>query len=128
MPMNTSKHVLLIDDDPAITQLLGTRLRTHAGLRISTANTSRLGLQLARAAVPPHLIVCDIDMGQDQMDGGDITYELRRHPQTEHIPVILLSSMITPADMGERSGNAVMVSKMAGTDRIVAVILEQLNR
>ena len=123
----SDKHILLIDDDPAITQLLSARLATKPGIRTSAANTSRQGLQLARSTLPD-LIVCDIDMGAGQMDGGDINYELRNHPATQAIPVILLSSMITPADMGERSGKAVMVSKMAGIDQIIAAILAQLKR
>jgi len=123
----SAKHILLLDDDPAITQLLAAKLSAaQPGLRTSVAHTARQGLQLARSGAPD-LIVCDIDMGQGQMDGGDIAYELRKHPATSQTPLVFLSSMILPGDMGERSGGAVMLSKMAGTDKIVRTILQILN-
>jgi len=120
------KHILLLDDDPAVTQLLSAKLIAH-GVRTSVAHTSRQGLQLARTTAPS-LIVCDIDMGEGQMDGGDIAYELRNHASTRQTPLIFLSSMILATDMGERSGGAMMVSKMAGTEKIVQTILAELSR
>jgi two-component system alkaline phosphatase synthesis response regulator PhoP len=119
-------HVLLLDDDPAITQLLAARLKTH-GVHCTAAHTSKAGLQLARSEAPD-LIVCDIDMGEGQQDGGDLAYQLRNHPATQRIPLMFLSSMITPADMGARSGGALMVSKLAGIDRIIETILAELRR
>jgi CheY-like chemotaxis protein len=122
----TAKHILLLDDDPAITQLLSAKLRAaRPGLRTTVAHDGSSGLQLARSTLPD-LIVCDIDLGPGRKDGGDIAFELRNHPSTAAIPLVFLSSMILPGDMGERSGGAVMVSKLAGTEKIVRAILAAL--
>lgn len=122
----TEKHILLVDDDPSITTLLAARLEQIDGIVTHTLNdgakTMALALELA-----PDLIVCDIDFGDEALCGGDVGYQLANDERTAQTPVVFLSSMITPEDMGGRTGKALMVSKKSGIDRVVAAILAELQ-
>ena len=81
-------QILLADDNPDITALLGDYL-THQGHRVIIAND---GYQLAAQAAEhrPHLIITDI-----QMPGayGSSAYQvLQKDTNTNKIPVIFISA------------------------------------
>ena len=81
-------QILLADDNPDITELLGDYL-THQGHRVITVND---GFALSQKAVEhrPHLIITDI-----QMPGayGSSAYQvLQKDATTKGIPVIFMSA------------------------------------
>ena len=81
-------QILLADDNPDITELLGDYL-THKGHRMILAND---GYQLSQKAAEhrPHLIITDI-----QMPGayGSSAYQvLQKDVNTKNIPVIFMSA------------------------------------
>ena len=81
-------QILLADDNPDITELLGDYL-THKGHRLIIAND---GYQLSQKAAEhrPHLIITDI-----QMPGayGSSAYQvLQKDTNTNKIPVIFMSA------------------------------------
>jgi len=53
-----SAHVLVVDDEPAITDLLATALR-YMGYQVTTAATGQSALEAA-ASVAPDLVVLDV--------------------------------------------------------------------
>ena len=80
-------QILLADDDPGITEMLGDYL-THKGHRLIIVND---GYQLSQKAAEhrPHLIITDI-----QMPGayGSSAYQvLQKDAYTNKIPVIFMS-------------------------------------
>ncbi len=81
-------QILLADDNPDITALLGDYL-THKGHRmILVGDGYQLALQAAEHR--PHLIIADI-----QMPGayGSSAYQiLQKDPKTKNIPVIFISA------------------------------------
>jgi two-component system KDP operon response regulator KdpE len=76
--------VLVIDDEPAIGQVLDAALRVR-GYRVRIATTGSVGLQLA-SAVEPDVVI--LDLGLPDLDGVDICRRLRR---STSIPVIVLT-------------------------------------
>src|ERR1035437_3809890 len=81
-------QILLADDNPDITEMLGEYL-THKGHRVIIAND---GYQLSQKAAEhrPHLIITDI-----QMPGayGSSAYQvLQKDTNTSNIPVIFISA------------------------------------
>ncbi len=121
------KHILLIDDDPSITTILAARLDQVDGIVTHTLNNGEQALAVALDTAPD-LIVCDIDLGDEEFCGGDIAYRLASNELTAKIPVVFLSSMITTEDMGGRTGKALMISKKSGIDQVVTAILAELHR
>ena len=85
--MIKAARLLLIDDDRDYGQALGTRLKQD-GFEVIVAESGRRGLEAADGE-PFDLILLDLLM--PQQDGAAVYDELRAHPKTKHVPVILLT-------------------------------------
>jgi len=77
--------VLVIEDEPQIRKFLRASLSAH-GYRLEEAETGKRGLLLA-AQQPPELVI--LDLGLPDMDGLDVTRELRTWTS---VPIIVLSA------------------------------------
>lgn len=82
--MNTSPHILVIDDELQIQRAIRTIL-TEKGFRVTTASSGGEGLTLA-AAHEPDIVI--LDLGLPDMDGSEVCARLREWTQC---PVIVLS-------------------------------------
>lgn len=108
------KHlILLIDDDPAVRDLLPRALE-RPDLHIETAADGASGLELARLLMPD-LIILDILM--PEIDGWTVLSELKTSNDTAAIPVILLT-IADDAKRGVLLGAAEMLNKPADLDRL----------
>ena len=81
-----SAHVLVVDDEPAITDLLATALR-YMGYQVTTAATGLAALETA-ASVAPDLVVLDVML--PDIDGFEVCRRLRA--ARDFVPVIFLSA------------------------------------
>ena len=88
------KKVLIVDDEIDILQMLGKRL-TASGYSAIKATNGKDAIALAKSQ-HPDIIILDIIM--PGMDGGQVAAELKEHPSTRNIPVILLTAMLTKAE------------------------------
>ncbi|WP_404784911.1 response regulator [Altericista sp. CCNU0014] len=89
------KHILIIDDEPDIREATQVCLEVSKGWSVTTANSSKEGLAMA-ASEQPDAILLDVMM--PDVDGL-ATFELMRaNPETQHIPVILLTAKAQPDD------------------------------
>ena len=86
-PTRDDWHVLVIDDDLHSRDLL-TRALEGAGYNVVTASGGRRGVDLA-IKLKPALITLDILM--PEQDGWTVLSELKAHPVTRDIPVVMLS-------------------------------------
>jgi len=82
--MNTSPHILVIDDEPQILRALRTIL-TEKRFKVTTASRGEEGLTLAAASTPDIII---LDLGLPDMDGIEVCARLREWTQC---PIIVLS-------------------------------------
>ncbi|RLB52337.1 MAG: hypothetical protein DRI90_22245, partial [Deltaproteobacteria bacterium] len=87
--MPSSRELILVVDDSAMTRLVVSDCLARQGFKIETAVDGRRGLEKARA-LNPAVIVSDYEM--PEMNGFEMVVELKRDPQTSSIPVILLSA------------------------------------
>jgi PAS domain S-box-containing protein len=104
------RTVLCIEDNPNNLQLIESVIGMMPGMRLLSAMTPGLGLELARTH-RPNLILLDINL--PDMDGYAVMQCLREHPSTQGIPVIAVSANAMPRDL-ERSraaGFAAYVTK-----------------
>ena len=85
-------HILVVDDEPAITDLLATALR-YMGYRVSTAASGRDALDAATSAAPD-LVVLDVML--PDIDGFEVCRRLRA--ARDFVPVIFLSARDTEDD------------------------------
>ncbi len=89
-PDGGGAKVLVIDDDPSVRELLK-RLLEGEGYQVLTAADGDEGLETARRE-RPEAITLDVVM-PGQRDGWAVLKELKASPETESIPVIMVSIM-----------------------------------
>ena len=85
-PPTNGAHILVVDDEPAITDLLATALR-YMGYRVTTAATGFAALDAA-ATVSPDLVVLDVML--PDIDGFEVCRRLREG--RDLVPVIFLTA------------------------------------
>ena len=87
--------ILVVEDVPNILELLDVTLR-FKGYPVVTACDGEEALELV-SKKEPALVITDIMM--PRMDGYTLGFNLRRKPETSHIPIIFLSATyVTPED------------------------------
>jgi len=111
------RRVLLIDDDPAIHDLL---LRTlePAGFDVLSARGGEAGLARAREE-QPDLVVLDVVM--PGMDGWSVLTALKKDRATHDIPVVMLT-FLESRSAGLALGAADYLVKPVETSRLVKII------
>jgi DNA-binding response OmpR family regulator len=80
--------VLLVDDDPVVTQLYRDRLSAH-GFQVNTAGGGHAALSVLRSA-NPDLVVLDLIM--PQVSGVEVLKYIRSEPRLADTSVVLLTS------------------------------------
>ena len=84
-----TKTVLSIEDDAFLSSLVSGKL-IETGFSVITAGTGHDGLAKAKIE-HPHLILLDIML--PDMGGFEILEKLKADPDTQNIPVIILSNL-----------------------------------
>lgn len=124
-----SAKILVIDDEPEITDIVETFLET-AGYEVASENTSELGIEKAKT-LQPDLVLLDIMM--PTMDGYEICGELKRCEKTKRIPVVFLTGKDARSDEGRsfQVGGVLYIRKPFSCERlldIVKVVLQTVEK
>jgi len=86
------QHILVIDDDPAVTSLLKRGL-SYEGFAVATATSGAEGLAIAREH-PSDLVILDVMI--PGLNGFEVLQRLRAGD--ERLPVLMLTARDAPAD------------------------------
>lgn len=103
-----SKRVLIVDDDPMIRNLVQAMLESE-GFQVLAAEDGQQGLDILAAEKRPidlKLIVLDVVM--PGINGLDVLTRLRLHPDTQSIPVLMLT--------GEDKAEDILAGYSVGAD------------
>ena len=84
------KTVLIIDDEPALLELL-TKTLLNEGFRVLRAADGRKGVEFA-ASHHPDVIILDYSM--PGFDGAKVVEQLRAHPRTKDIPILIQTGTV----------------------------------
>jgi DNA-binding response OmpR family regulator len=124
MTDDVSGHVLVVDDDPSLLDMLAMSLEDE-GFEVSTAPDGRAGMERIESG-EPDLVVCDINM--PELDGFTICKDLRE--DGNEIPFIMLTSRDNDVDeaFGLELGADDYVAKPFNTRILVARIQSLLRR
>jgi two-component system alkaline phosphatase synthesis response regulator PhoP/two-component system response regulator VicR len=90
-------RVLVCDDERHIVRLIQVNLERQ-GYTVSTAFDGKEGLEKIRSE-KPDLVVLDVMM--PYMDGFEVLKTIRREPETENLPVIMLTAKAQDKDVFE---------------------------
>lgn len=88
-----AKKILIVDDDAKMSDLIS-EFCLDSGHDVKSLNDSRHVLETV-LSWKPDLITLDLEM--PHKDGLDVLKELRSHPQTQGIPVMIISCLIPHA-------------------------------
>jgi CheY-like chemotaxis protein len=86
--------ILVVEDDQAGQELVRALLES-AGYRVEVAGAASIALERADHSQPALILV---DIGLPGWDGLWLTRELKRRPQTAHIPVVALTGHVRLRD------------------------------
>src|SRR5580693_5093293 len=89
--------VLVCDDERHIVRLIQVNLERQ-GYEVVTAFDGKEGLEKIRSE-KPNLVVLDVMM--PYMDGFEVLKTIRREPETENLPVIMLTAKAQDKDVFE---------------------------
>ncbi len=117
-----TQRILLVDDDPSMTLLLGKFLKQN-GFEVMCARNGIECLDQAQAQ-PPDIILLDNIM--PEMDGPEALDRLQKNPATRDIPVIMVTGL-TDRDV------IASAQKSGASDYVVKpfdyhIVLEKVNR
>ena len=117
------KRVLMIDDDPLITEPLSEMLGEY-GFSVTTADNGRAGLDLA-LTTHPDIVVLDVLM--PEMDGWEVCREIRKKSV---VPILLLTALGDEFDRvtGLELGADDYLTKPFGSRELIARIKALLRR
>ena len=89
--MKSMNHVLVVDDEPAIVEIVRDYL-ADAGYRVSTARSGAEALRQVRSILPDLIV---LDLGLPELDGLDVARTIR---QSSRVPIIMLTARSDEAD------------------------------
>jgi CheY-like chemotaxis protein len=90
----STRQVLCIEDDHSVAMVTQYSLALFAGWYVATTD-DRYALEIATSG-PWDAILLEIGMGHGA--GLSLYQRLRADPRTQHIPLVLLTSWVMPAD------------------------------
>ena len=119
-------RILIIDDDPNVLAMLAA-LFTKPGNEIVTAQNGSEGVLMAQNS-PPDAVIVDLMM--PEMNGHQVCANLRSHPATRKIPILMLTAVreLPAAMKGMASGANDFMTKPFQNDEVVARVEALLKR
>lgn len=124
--MSVSSNILIVEDEPAIAELLAINLQ-HAGHCPIRAGNAEEAMRLIRDVLPDVLL---IDWMLPGMSGTSLARTLRADPRTKNIPIILLTARSEESDkvQGLDAGADDYVTKPFSPKELLARIRAVLRR
>jgi signal transduction histidine kinase/ActR/RegA family two-component response regulator len=113
--------ILYIEDNPANLRLVQEIVAFRADLRLLSAPDGHAGLALAHTHRPAVILM---DLNLPGMSGFEVLAQLRRDPDTAHIPAIALTANAMPRDIerGLSAGFARYLTKPIDIEQLNAAI------
>jgi signal transduction histidine kinase/DNA-binding response OmpR family regulator len=116
-PPEGTPVVLVIDDDPAVRELMK-RFLGKEGFRVVPAASGEEGLRLAKALRPD---VITLDVMMPGMDGWSVLHAIKTDPATEDIPVIMLT-IVDDKNLSFALGAAEYMTKPIDWERLTSLL------
>lgn len=114
------RRLLIVDDDPTIRRVLALNFE-DAGYEVTVASDGDEATQLARSLHPDVMI---LDVMMPGSDGYTVLRALRTSPQTDDIPVVLLSAKASDAEVfaGWQAGADSYVTKPFEVEEVLQLV------
>jgi two-component system, OmpR family, phosphate regulon response regulator PhoB len=119
-------RVLVIEDDPDVAEVIEVVLKNE-GYKVSICHEGEEGLELARVEIPDVLL---LDWVLPNLSGLEICRRMRRIPETQAIPIVMLTARAEEDDKirGLDTGADDYISKPFSNRELVARINAVMRR
>jgi len=121
------KKILIVDDEVSFARMVKLNLEKTGAFEVRTENKANAALAAARE-YKPDLIILDVIM--PNMDGGDVSNQIKRDRQLRGTPIIFLTATVSKREAGEgglNSGGELFLAKPVSFDTLAARIQEHLR-
>ena len=116
------KHVLVVDDDPNVPEMLR-QILTEPEFELESAEDGEAGLRAVEARHPDIIL---LDLMMPKLDGFGVIERLRADPETRHIPIIVISAKeLTDEESKKLRATVAFVMKKQGFDS--QKLMQELN-
>src|SRR5690606_15511642 len=124
--LGMQKHILVVEDDLAIREMIGFSLRNN-GFGVSKAESGTQALDLMQKQRPDLLV---IDWGLPDFSGVELVAMVRRDEVLKDVPIIMLTARAEERDKikGLEQGADDYLTKPASIQELIARINAQLRR
>jgi DNA-binding response OmpR family regulator len=120
-------RVLLIDDEPGFTRMLGMNLERR-GFEVRVENNGANAHAVAREFSPDFIF---LDVIMPDVDGGEAASKIRSDPSLEKVPIVFLTAGVSKEKTrvkGDVIGGETYLAKPASVDEVVRYIEKGLKR
>ena len=93
--MSDSPLILIVDDDPDTRSMVRTILENNS-FKVVEAENGKIAIDKVGETIPA-LILLDINM--PEMNGYDVVVHLKQKPDSQNIPIIMLTAKSEPEDI-----------------------------
>jgi CheY-like chemotaxis protein len=126
-PVDADAPTILVVDDDLANLALAEALLQAEGFKVCVAMDARSTIALLKKCSPA-LILMDIQL--PEVDGWELTRQLKADPATRDIPVVAVTAYGKPGDdaKARESGFAAFVSKPVSTRALPDVVRRHLRR
>ena len=125
--MKTKHRILIIDDDKPLSEMVKLNLEATGDYEVRVENRSVMAVSTA-TQFRPDLIILDYIM--PGLDGGDVSRGLHEHPVLRHVPLIMVTALVSNSEMGPdgtaHRGGHLMLAKPIKLDNLLRCIELQL--
>lgn len=114
------KKVLIIDDDISLSESLRISLEATGEYQVQVENRSPHALAAARGFQPDIIL---LDYVMPGLDGGDVSARLHEDPVLKHIPMIMVTALISNSETGDsaisKRGGMLMMAKPVRVGKLI---------
>lgn len=90
-----NKQILIVDDEEDVRAIATLGLQMGAGWSVLTASSGAEGIAIATQHHPDAIL---LDLMMPDMDGCTTLNHLKQHPETQSIPVILMTAKVQASE------------------------------
>ncbi len=91
-------RILLVDDDAELCALLKVKLEKTGNFSVDYVNAPLEAHSRAKYLGPDNIDIFVLDIDMPDMSGGELAELIAEDPAFAHIPVMFLSSLVTPQE------------------------------
>lgn len=121
----TGKRITVIDDEPAMVEMLSAFLRMK-GFDVQGAYSAREGLAVMERTRPAALL---LDLMMPEVDGIQFCQQLRAHPDFHDLPIIIVSARndVRSKAEAEAAGATLYLTKPVRFPELIAALSDVLG-